>query len=326
MLQSTTIPNFFTLVKNFIAKGKFRGEDAPVFPHQLEGKGLSIIRPTPFGNSFTLDIAKEALVAEDLGKDNIADLLAVSLSSTDYVGHQFGPNSIEAEDTYLRLDKDLESFLKYLDEKVGKGNYTFFLTADHGAAHNPQFLKDKRFHAGTWNGKMVTEELNQIAESKYKVKGLIRSFTNYQVCFDYDLIDKNNIDLAKLKDDCVYALEQMPQVSFVADMDKVQSVAIPSLLREKMINGYNKNRSGEIVVILDPAFYQGTGKTGTTHGTWNPYDTRVPMLFMGWGIKSGQTSNRHVSICDIAPTIASLLHIQEPNGTIGQPIDEVLEK
>ena len=124
-------------------EGKARGEQSPVFPHPLKlyaGKNFEMIKSTPYGNTMTLDLAKLAILSEDLGKDNITDFLAVSCSSTDYVGHMYGPNSIEAEDTYLRLDKDLAEFFDYLDSKVGKGNYLFFLSADHGAAPVPGFM------------------------------------------------------------------------------------------------------------------------------------------------------------------------------------------
>jgi len=308
-------------------EGKFRGEKAPVFPHdipRIKGANFNSIRNTPFANTLTLDFAKQAIVGEQMGQDNITDLLAVSLSSTDYLGHQFGPNSIEIEDTYLRLDKDLEDFFNYLDAKIGKDNYTFFLTADHGGAHNPNFLLDNKIPAGYWDVKTPTKELNAKIEAKYKVKGLVRSIFNYQVNFNYKLIEEHQINLEDLKKDCISILEKQPGVSFVVDLAKVNESPVPELLREKIINGHNRKRSGEIVIILDPAWFQGSGLTGTTHGTWNPYDTHVPMVFMGWGINKGQVLNRHTSMSDITPTISALLKIQEPNGSIGKPVSEAL--
>jgi predicted AlkP superfamily pyrophosphatase or phosphodiesterase len=131
-------------------EGKFSGTTTPTFPvrtSQMIGKGVGVIRSTPYGNTITLDMAQAAIDHENLGADAITDFLAVSFSSPDYIGHQFGPNSIEVEDTYLRLDRNISDLLAYLDKKVGKGNYTAFLTADHGAAHNPNFLKDKKIPA-----------------------------------------------------------------------------------------------------------------------------------------------------------------------------------
>lgn len=309
-------------------EGKFRGEEKPVFPHQIpriKGSDFNSIRNTPYANTLTLDFAKAALKAESLGKDEFTDLLAVSLSSTDYLGHQFGPNSIEVEDMYLRLDKDLEAFFSYLDANIGTGNYTFFLTADHGAAHNPQYLIDNKMPAGFWNGRDPQTALNTLLEEKYKTKNLIRSFTNYQVNLNYPIIEANKIDIDALKSDCVQFLKKQDGIAFAVDMAKVNSVSVPAVLRERMINGYNSKRSGEIQFILDPAWFQGYGKTGTTHGTWNPYDAHIPLVFMGWGIKKGAISNKTTSMSDIAPTISSLLHIQEPNGSIGQVITEALK-
>ena len=135
-------------------EGKFKGTDAPTLPVKTSAlyKGnLGLIRSTPYGNTFTLDLAVAAINGEQLGQHDVTDFLAVSFSSTDYIGHQFGINAVEIEDTYLKLDRDLANFLTFLDAKVGKGNYTVFLTADHGAAHNTAFLNDHGIPAGVWD-------------------------------------------------------------------------------------------------------------------------------------------------------------------------------
>jgi predicted AlkP superfamily pyrophosphatase or phosphodiesterase len=308
-------------------EGKFKGEQKPIFPHiipEIKSLDFNSIRYLPFANTLTLDFAKAAIKEESLGKDEFTDLLAVSLSSTDYIGHQFGPNAIEIEDTYLRLDRDLEAFFNYLDASVGAGNYTFFLTADHGAAHNPQFLIDHKIPAGFWEPKNLQQQLSNNLEQKYKTKNLIRSFTNYQVHFNYPVIEAGKINLEALKKDCVDFLKKQDGVAFVVDLALVNQVALPTKLRERVINGYNSKRSGEIQILLSPGVFQGYVRTGTTHGTWNPYDAHIPLVFMGWGIKKGTSLNRSTAMSDIAPTISALLHIQEPNGSIGEVISEVL--
>jgi predicted AlkP superfamily pyrophosphatase or phosphodiesterase len=307
-------------------EGAFKNEKRPVFPHQLatvKGADYGILRSTPYGNTLTLDFAKKAIEEEELGKDNITDILAVSLSSTDYIGHQFGPNSIEIEDTYLRLDRDIASFLNYLDLKIGKGKYTFFVTADHAGAHNPNYLIDKKIPAGFWDGKQAKRELDTFINHKYKVKGLVRSLSNYHVNFNYTLINQHNINLEELKKDCIAILKAQPGTSYIIDITKVNESTIPNYIKEKIVNGYNPKRTGELQIILEPGWFQGYSLTGTTHGTWNPYDTHIPLVFMGWGINKG-SSNKHVYMTDIAPTLAALLHIQEPNGSIGAPITEVI--
>jgi predicted AlkP superfamily pyrophosphatase or phosphodiesterase len=313
-------------------EGKFKGTDAPTMPVKTSAiyKGnLGLIRSVPFGNTFTLDLAVAAINSEQLGQRDVTDFLAISLSTPDYVGHQFGINAVEIEDTYLRLDRDIASFLTYLDAKVGKGNYTVFLTADHGAAHNTAFLNDHNIPAGVWDDGAALKELNNFLLDKYKAEGLVLSLLNYQVNLNYKTVNYLHLDEEVLKKDCISFLEKQPEIAFVVDMKKAQTADIPEALRTRIINGYSAAHSGEIQIILKPGWFTGHGSgdggpTGTTHGTWNPYDNHIPLVFMGWGIKHGSlTQETHMT--DIAPTIAALLHIQAPNGSIGHPISEVLK-
>ncbi|MDB5143586.1 MAG: alkaline phosphatase family protein [Mucilaginibacter sp.] len=307
-------------------EGKFAGTDAPTMPvktSQLYNGRVGMIRSTPYGNTLTLDLAKAAIENEHMGQGAFTDFLAVSLSSTDYVGHQFGPNSVEAEDTYLRLDRDLAAFFTYLDTTLGKGNYSVFLSADHGAAHNPTFLTDHNVPAGVWNDGVAEKEMNKLLEDKYKVKNLVISLDNYQVNFDNAAIKNNNLSEDALKADCIQYLQKSPEVAFAVDMQRVQAANIPEDLRTRIINGYSASHSGVIQIVMKPGYFSGHGTTGTTHGTWSPYDTHIPLVFMGWGIKHGSLT-RQTHMTDIAPTVASLLHIQAPDGNIGKTISEIL--
>jgi predicted AlkP superfamily pyrophosphatase or phosphodiesterase len=312
-------------------EGKFAGMDAPTLPVKTSAlyKGnLGMIRSTPYGNTLSLDFAIAAINGEKLGQGDQTDFLALSLSSTDYIGHQFGINAVEIEDTYLRLDKDISAFLTFLDAKLGRGNYTVFLTADHGAAHNTAFLNDHGIHAGVWDDGADVKKLNNVLRDKYHAAGIVLNFENYQVNLNNAEIKANNLDVAGIKQDCVDYLQSLPYVAYAVDMDNIQTANIPQQLRTRMINGYNARNSGIIQIILQPAWFTGHqagdgGPTGTTHGTWNPYDNHIPLVFMGWGIQHGSTV-RETHMTDIAPTVAALLHIQAPNGSIGQPIGEVL--
>ncbi|ASU32590.1 Type I phosphodiesterase / nucleotide pyrophosphatase [Mucilaginibacter xinganensis] len=313
-------------------EGKFKGMNAPTLPVKTSAmykNNLGLIRSTPYGNTLTLDLAVAAINGEQLGQHDVTDFLAVSFSSTDYIGHQFGVNAIETEDTYLRLDRDFATFFTYLDAKVGKGNYTVFLTADHGAAHNTAFLKDHGIPADVWDDAVVLKNLNQYLQDKYKAEKLVLSLTNYQVNLNYRDIRYLHLDESVLKQDCINFLEKDPAVAFAVDMKKIQAADIPDALRTRIINGYNAEHSGEVQIILKPAYFTGhgsgdSGPTGTTHGTWNPYDNHIPLVFMGWGVKHGSLI-RETHMTDIAATVAALLHIQAPNGSIGQPISEVLK-
>ncbi len=307
-------------------EGPFKGKKEVAFPHSLKeyiAKDKGVIRSTPWGNTLTRLMAEAALAGEQLGKGAFTDFLAVSFSSTDYIGHQFAPNSIEVEDCYLRMDKELELFLNYLDKHVGAGNYTLFLSADHGGAHNVTFLQDQKIPADNFNGKSTSKAINDTLKSVFGIDNLTK-FTNYQVYFDDELIRKNKLnrkDIAAVSKQC---LENMDNVSFVLDMTNMDDNIVPKKVLDMAINGYNPKRSGDLQVILDPGYYIGYGSTGTTHGSWNPYDTRIPLLFYGWGIKKGSSFEPY-NMTDIAPTLAALLRIQEPNACIGKPITEALK-
>ena len=281
--------------------------------------GYGIIRNTPFGNALTFDMAKAAVEGELLGADAETDLLTVSCSSTDYIGHQVGTHAIETEDTYLRLDKAIADFLSYLDTKVGKGNYLVFLSADHGAMNNARFLQDCRIPAGNWDDKAMATQLNQVLAKTYpNVGDIVKTVMNYQVFFNHDVIQQHQLDFEKIKQIVLQVLKEDHNVLYACDMQKVMTESIPDVVKSRIINGYNRERSGDVVVLLKPNHY-AHGMKGTDHGAWNPYDTHIPLVFMGWGIKHG-TTTKPTYMTDIVPTIAALLHVQAPNGTVGQPI------
>ncbi|MBP6022267.1 alkaline phosphatase PafA [Ferruginibacter sp.] len=303
-----------------------KGEKTVIFPHKLSAIDVAnkyeSFRTTPFANTFTFDFAKAAIENERLGKNTVTDFLAVSISSTDYVGHSFGPNSIEIEDTYLRLDKDIESFLIYLDKTIGKGNYTLFLSADHGVAHVPAFLKEHKIPAGTFDDADILKELNQKIEEKFAVKTAIKTVMNYQVYLN----DKNIAEQNKSKDEIIdFIIDRLKEKDFIInafELNEVMEAALPTPQREMMINGYNPKRSGDIEFTFKSGYFDG-GVKGTTHGLWNPYDAHIPCVFFGWGVKPGKT-NRETYMTDIAPTLAALLHIQMPSGSVGKVITELI--
>ena len=288
-------------------------------PELYKKYGYGIIRNTPFGNSLTLDMAKAAIDGEQLGADDETDLLAVSCSSTDYIGHQVGTHAIETEDTYLRLDKAIADFLAYLDSKVGKGNYLVFLSADHGAMNNAAFLQDRRIPAGSWDASATAKKLNHVLAKEYPEAGdIVKTVMNYQVFFNRDVIKSKQLDFDNIKQTVVNVLKEDPSVLYACDMAKASTESIPEEVKSRIINGYNRERSGDVVIILKPNFY-AHGMKGTDHGAWNSYDTHIPLVFMGWGIKHGATT-KQTFMTDIAPTIAAMLHVQAPNGCVGKAI------
>ncbi|MCG2617322.1 alkaline phosphatase family protein [Terrimonas sp. NA20] len=299
------------------------GEDN-TFPHttaSITGNKYEAFRGTPYGNTFTFDLAKAAIDGEKLGQRGVTDFLAVSFSSTDYVGHAFGPNSIEVEDTYLRFDKELAAFYTMLDAKLGKGQYLVFLTADHGAAHVPNFMKEHNIPAGAFDDAEIRKWLNENAEKKFGVKNAIETVMNYQLYLNYAALETAKVDQDDLKKWAIKELSQHPAIMSAFDLHELAETTLPSTIKERVMNGYNQKLSGDIQFVFMPQWFDG-GYKGTTHGTWNPYDAHIPMVWFGWKIKPGKT-NRETHMTDFAPTVAALLHIQMPNGNVGHVVEEI---
>lgn len=301
------------------------GEKTTTFPHKVSAitnnKYLAV-KYTPYGTTLSFEFAKEAIVNEKLGTGSVTDFLALSISSTDYIGHEFGPNSIEAEDTYLRLDKDIADFLAYLDNKVGKGNYMMFLTADHGAAHIPGFLKEHNIPAGTFSDEGFRTELNKAISDSFGFNNAIMNLQNYQLYLNTDSMETRGVDVKAVKKFIMKRLRAKPFITAVFETADGNTTVLPEPIRTMVINGYNASRSGDIQFLVRPGYFDGYNK-GTTHGLWNPYDSHIPLLFYGWGVKHGK-SNRAVYMTDIAPTVAAKLQIQMPNASVGKVLEEVI--
>jgi len=297
------------------------------FPYDLKssiGKDYGKIATTPMGNTLTAEFAKAAVTAEQLGADAITDFLAISFSSPDYIGHTFGPNSIEAEDGFLKLDKELGSLFDFLDKKVGKGQYTVFLSADHGVAHVPEFSQENKLPGGRIQVSDLMKKLRTSLNEKYKVGNLVASTENYQVHLNHFALDSAKLNEREVVDFVVTTLLSNPGIVRAFALEDLNKVPLNGTIRKMLNNGYYSRRNGEVQYILLPGYIDAYSATGTTHGLWNPYDAHIPMVFYGWGIKKGKT-NKETYMTDIAPTLAALLHIQMPSGSVGNVIEEVMK-
>lgn len=302
------------------------GADQKGFPYDLKrfiGKNYGTVASTPYGNTLTAEMAKAAVTNEQLGADEITDFLAVSFSSPDYIGHAFGPNSIEAEDGFLRLDQELGSLFAFLDGKVGKDQYLVFLSADHGVAHVPGFLNENKLPGGTIDDAKWWTALNTKLQAGFGASKIIVGSWNNMVTLDHGVIDSMKLDEKAIKKVIVDYLAHQPGVSRAFALDDLNAVPLNDIIRTRVNNGYYPRRCGDIQFVLQPGYFDG-GATGTTHGLWNPYDSHIPLVWYGWGIKPGKT-NRETYMTDIAPTIAAKLRIQMPSGNIGHAITEVSE-
>jgi len=305
---------------------KALGNDQSGFPYNLSkfaGGDYSKIAVTPYGNMLTLEMAKAALLAEGLGKSGAPDFLAVSISSPDYIGHSFGPNSWEQLDDYARLDDALGKFFSFLNQTIGKEQYTVFLTADHGVVQIPGYLKEHKLPAGLFNNLHAINEINQQLKQNFGADSLIITMDNYQLYLNHSVLKEKNIDEEKVKSWVINYLLNNDAVSNAFDVTRISSTTLNEEQKSMFGNGYNQRLSGDIQIILKPNYIEG-GEAGTTHGLWNPYDSHIPLLFYGWGVKHGKT-NKETYMTDIAPTLSALLHIQMPSGCVGKVIEEVMK-
>ncbi|MES1219956.1 MAG: alkaline phosphatase PafA [Bacteroidota bacterium] len=299
------------------------GDAKPVFPHRLKqfiGKNYGAVRSTPYGNTLTFAFAKAAIEGYNMGGGNFTDFLAVSFSSPDGIGHTYGPNSIEQEDDYLRLDKDLADFFTYLDKRFGKGNYLYFITADHGVAESPGYYLENKMPSGAISDKDFSN-LDSLLKEKFNVTKPILSFNNDQIYMNWDEFDKKGIDHKEIGNFIKKTLLKSPGIANVLATESLGTAAVPDYIKSMLIKGYNVKRSGDFDIIPQPTWKDGSIK-GATHGTWYPFDAHIPLVWMGWNIKQGHT-NRVTGMTDISPTLAALLHIQMPSGSIGSPITEI---
>lgn len=310
-------------------EGLFDGKDTPTFPYDLKelrkkNKNFSLIKKIPAGNSIVNDFAKAAIVGEQLGIGNQTDFLAISYSSTDYVGHQFGVDSKELEDTYIRLDKDLESLLQFLDDKVGKGNYTLFLTADHAAVQVPAYLNDIKIPGGYFDIENFKKFIAEKSIAYFGTSDLVENISNFQIFFNKQKIKELGLNPEKVADKLMYDIIDFDKIYKAVSAKTLQTTTFSKGILSSLQNGYNQKFSGDILLIPNPStiIYP---HTGTTHGSGYSYDTHVPLLFYGKGIKKGN-SHQYYPIVNLAPTISSLLHISQPNGCTGEAIIEVLKK
>ncbi len=309
-------------------EGKFKGESKPVFPHKLaelkdKNNGLNMLRATPFGNTLTKEFAIEAIKNEQLGAHDVTDFLSVSFSSTDYVGHQYGINAIETEDTYLRLDKDLEELLVFIEKQIGKENVLIFLTADHGGAHNAAYLKDLKIPAGYVNEKMLEDSMKAHLKKVFN-DTLVLKYSNNQFFFNHQSIANKKLDLQTVCNEAaLYALQLEGVANAYTVFDIRSSSTSSDVSLGRIFMGYNDLRGGDVVLNYLPA-YLDFHKTGTTHGAAYTYDTHVPLIWYGWKIEHG-SSYEPVNISDIAVTVAALLDISFPNGSVGKPIKDIVK-
>lgn len=309
---------------------KFKGKTTPTFPYDIkslkEKNGhFEMIKAIPAGNSFTTDFAKAAILGENLGKSSFTDFLAISYSTPDYIGHQFGVASKEVQDNYLRLDKDLTSLFSFLDKEVGKGNYTLFLTADHAAVHVPAYLQSEKIPAHYTKSREFKKFINDVTLKYFKSDQIVENISNFQIFLNKEILKKLKLDANTVAQKIADEAMNHDKMYKAVTARTMQTTHFTDGILQKLQKGYNQKFSGDVLLIPLPSTISSYSRKGTTHGSGYSYDTHVPIIFYGNGIKKGASKKAH-NITDIAPTIANLLQIEFPNGTTGDIVEGALEK
>jgi len=293
------------------------------FPHSFSNvmnKKNDMIRSTPYGNELLLQFAKSLIENEKPGNSGYTDFLAISFSSPDFIGHAYGPNSFEMEDTYIRMDRQLAELINILDKNVGKDNYILFLTADHAVSETVKYLDQLNIPAARLDLKSVGDSLKIFSRSKFGTSDLIKNFSNLQIYLDSDILNDKHLNKSEVEDDFAdYLRTEFPMIEKVFVRHNIQNLTPDRVPINYILNGFNPQRSGDIEFELKPNILPGRYASGTTHGASYPYDTHVPLIFYGWNVPA-KNINTPVYTVDIAATICNMIGIDEPTGCIGIPI------
>lgn len=309
-------------------EGLFKGSETPEFPYNLpemmekQGYGLGLISGTPFSNDLVLDMAIAAIEGESLGSGDTPDMLAVSFSATDAVGHQFGPASIEVQDTYLRLDRTMARLLDYLDQNFGKDNVLLFLTADHAVAYVPDYLVSLGIPGGRFDSKAGIESLRTFLSEKYG-EDLVLAFSNYGVFLNHAVMDQKGLDHEAVQKEVARFMLSLHGVAGALTATALTNGQYTEGIQARLQKGFNQKRSGDVYIWLEPHMTTGGSSRGTTHGSPWTYDTHAPMHWYGFGVPAGSSSHP-VNISDIASTVATFLHSPFPSGNTGKPMNEYM--
>ncbi len=307
----------------------FKGTTKPTFPYDLPALkaangNYELLKATPFGNSLTVDFARELIQQEKLGADAYTDMLCMSFSSTDYIGHQFGIQAMETQDCYLRLDEELGLFLRFLDENVGKGNYAVFLSADHGGAPTPSYTAKRKAIGGYWKSDKLELFLEDTLAKRYGEGDWVLNESNQNVFLNHRHIQAKRLSLKEIQYEVAQLCLTFPEIMNAYTASDLSQSRGGELVKDMIQQGFDAKRSGDVIYVLDPGYIE-YGMSGTTHGSPFAYDTHVPAIFFGYGVEPGETFARY-SITDIAPTVSMMCGISLPDAVTGEPIEKAIRK
>ena len=276
---------------------------------------------SPYGNELVESFAERAIQAEKLGQRNVTDLLAVSFSANDYVGHAAGPDSPEVKEVSIQTDRVIGKLFGFLDGAVGMSNVLVILTADHGVAPVPEVNAARRMPGGRMPQGVVRKAVEAALIDKYGAGQWILSPSDTAFYFNRELIRQKKLEVAEVERTAADAARQVAHVFRVYTAEMLLHGAVDVQVGRRVMNGFYAPRSPDLYVLLEP--YWLYGSKGTTHSTTFSYDAHVPVIFMGPGIKAGRF-NQQISVNDVAPTLATYLDIETPSGSVGRCLSEIL--
>jgi len=307
----------------------FKGRS--VFPYDLDKisevrrneRDYSVIKFSPFGNIFTKDFAIAAIVNEELGQDIHTDFLTVGFSTNEYIGVKFGPNSVEMEDIMLRLDREIEHFLQFIDEHIGEENTLIYLTADHGISHHPGYLESYRIPSGEFNPNAALSLLQSYLNVIYGKGDWFKFYYAQQLYLNQELIEDSRLSLAEVQDKVVQFMIQFQGISNAVSSYTLQTTSFSDGIFKKIQNGFHQKRSGDVVINLAPGWVEKISENESYHSSYLG-DNHVPLIWYGWKVGHA-TINRPVYQTDIAATLSHFLDISRPNSATGEVILELVE-
>ena len=306
------------------------------FPHAY-GKGddkyfTTKLTLSPAGDDLTLAFTKALIANEQIGKDDIPDYLSVSFSSTDYIGHVFGASSLESEDNQVHLDKTLQELFAYVDETVGLKNTLVVLSADHGQPEVPGFLHlHGREHASFFDVKGLDKDpLFTKLKERYGIgQDLIKDFFQPYIYLDKKLIQSKGLDQAEIEKTIADELMKIPGIALALSSSELQDNGVEDTpLTRSILNNFHHKRSGDIYIVFSPDVFINDFDglvVSSTHGSPWRYDTHVPVIFAGNGLKASQISDS-ITPYDIAPTLSAVVGAKYPSGAVGKPLGAVVQE
>ncbi len=302
------------------------------FPYDLKklnSKGLfnsktdfSLLRETPFGNSLTTSFAMRLIEKEGLGKDDVTDYISICYSATDNIGHRFGPSSVEMGDAILRLDDEIKNLLTFLNDSIGKKNILIYFTSSHGISEIPTVLEKNRIPSGYFKQNQALQLLRSYLNAIYGEGDWVKGYSERQVFLNRTLIEDARLTLEEVQKKVARFLVQFTGVAAAYPYSAFEANDFGNGNLKKIINSFNPQRSGDVIVTLNPGWVEKEGYYVSNHNSPYEYDSHVPLIWYGWSVNRS-TVTRQVNMTDIAATLSSLCKVPYPNACTGNPLVEL---